>query len=98
MSQIDGTVIEDSDKRPEHPPVMPVSGDKRYVPVGWSEALQHMKVGSKWQIFCPSNLAFGDQGMGPLGPNEVVIFDVELVSIEKAEKAEKPAKKENKKN
>jgi len=98
MSQIDGTVIEDTDKRPEHPVVMPVGGDKRYVPLGWTEALQLMNEGSKWQIFCPSQLAFGEHGMGPLGPNEVVIFDVELVSIEKAEKSEKTEKKENKKN
>lgn len=95
MSQIDGTVVEDTDKRPEHPVVMPVGGDKRYIPLGWTEVLQLMQEGSKYQIFCPPHLGFGEQGMGPIGANEVVIFEVELVSIEKAEKA---ATTENKKN
>ncbi len=94
MTQIDGKVLDDSDKRTEHPPLMPVSGDKRYIPLGWTEAIQLMNEGSKWQIVMPSNLGFGDQGIGPSGPNAVLIFDVELVSIEKGEKTEKSEKTE----
>jgi len=49
---------------------------------GWSEALKLMPVGSKWQLFIPSRLAYGEQGAGNrLGPNAALIFDVELVAI-----------------
>lgn len=50
---------------------------------GWSEALQLMPVGSKWQLFVPSSLAYGPQGPGEIGPNATLIFEVELVSIKK---------------
>jgi len=43
-----------------------------------------MPVGSKWQLFVPSNLAYGAQGPGNIGPNATLIFEVELVSIQKA--------------
>jgi FKBP-type peptidyl-prolyl cis-trans isomerase FklB len=51
---------------------------------GWTEALQLMKEGSKWQIYLPSNLAYGETGTagGPIGPNAALIFDVELVSLQ----------------
>jgi FKBP-type peptidyl-prolyl cis-trans isomerase FklB len=49
---------------------------------GWTEALQLMPVGSKWQLFIPSDLAYGDRGAGgDIGPGETLIFDVELISI-----------------
>jgi len=49
---------------------------------GWTEALQLMPVGSKWQLFIPTDLAYGDRGAGgDIGPGETLIFDVELISI-----------------
>jgi len=49
---------------------------------GWTEALELMKAGSKWQIFVPSDLAYGDQGNRDIGPNAMLIFEMELISIE----------------
>ena len=75
---IDGTVFDSSVDRGE-PIVFPVNG----VIAGWSEALQLMPVGSKWQLFVPSNLAYGARGAGgKIGPNTTLIFDVELLGIE----------------
>ncbi len=49
---------------------------------GWTEALQKMRVGAKWQIFIPADLAYGAQGAGhDIGPNSTLIFDVELIEI-----------------
>jgi FKBP-type peptidyl-prolyl cis-trans isomerase FklB len=74
---IDGTEFDSSYKRGE-PATFPVNG----VIPGWTEALQLMKVGAKWQLFVPSNLAYGERGAGPIiGPNAVLIFTVELLSI-----------------
>jgi FKBP-type peptidyl-prolyl cis-trans isomerase FklB len=54
---------------------------------GWTEALKLMPVGSKWQLFIPPDLAYGDRGAGAdIGPGETLIFEVELVSIEPAKK------------
>jgi FKBP-type peptidyl-prolyl cis-trans isomerase FklB len=51
---------------------------------GWTEALQLMKVGSKWEIFVPPNLAYGRNGIpGKIPPNKVLVFEIELLSIEK---------------
>ena len=50
---------------------------------GWTEALQLMPVGSKWQLFVPPDLAYGQRGAGAdIGPNSTLIFDVELISIQ----------------
>jgi FKBP-type peptidyl-prolyl cis-trans isomerase FklB len=73
---VDGTEFDSSYKRGE-PTTFPVNG----VIPGWTEALQLMKTGSKWQLFIPSNLAYGERGAGPIGPNAVLIFDIELISI-----------------
>ena len=74
---LDGTEFDSSYKRNE-PSTFPVKG----VIPGWTEALQKMKVGSKWQLFIPAKLAYGEQGAGPkIGPNAVLIFTIELISI-----------------
>jgi len=74
---IDGTEFDSSYKRGQAV-TFPVSG----VIPGWIEALQKMKVGDKWQLFVPSNLAYGERGAGAqIGPNAALIFEVELISI-----------------
>jgi FKBP-type peptidyl-prolyl cis-trans isomerase FklB len=73
---LDNTEFDSSYKRGQ-PATFPVTG----VIKGWTEALQLMPVGSKWQLFIPADLAYGDRGQGPIGPNAVLIFEVELVSI-----------------
>lgn len=75
---IDGTEFDSSYSRGE-PATFPVKG----VIKGWTEALQHMKVGSKWQLFVPPELAYGERGAGrAIGPNQTLIFEVELLGIE----------------
>ncbi len=75
---LDGTVFDSSVERGE-----PVSFAVNGVIPGWTEALQLMSVGSKWKLFIPSDLAYGDRGAGgQIGPNETLIFEVELISIE----------------
>ena len=76
---IDGTVFDSSVARGQ-PATFPVNG----VIPGWTEALQLMKEGDKWQLFIPAKLAYGDRGAGDkIGPNATLIFEVELLSIEK---------------
>jgi FKBP-type peptidyl-prolyl cis-trans isomerase FklB len=88
---VDGKEFDSSEKH-NGPATFPVSG----VIKGWSEALQLMPVGSKWELFIPANLAYGERGMGPtIGPNATLIFDLELLSIkEPSPSAEKPADKQ----
>lgn len=74
---INGTVFDSSVQRGE-PAVFPVNG----VIAGWVEALQLMSVGSKWKLYVPSNLAYGERGAGAnIGPNTALIFEVELLAI-----------------
>ncbi|MEP6663845.1 MAG: FKBP-type peptidyl-prolyl cis-trans isomerase [Verrucomicrobiota bacterium] len=62
----------------------PSSFTLKQVIKGWQEALQLMKPGAKWQLFIPSNLAYGEAGVGRMiGPNAALIFEIELVSIDK---------------
>ena len=77
---IDGTEFDSSYKRGQ-PATFPVSG----VIKGWTEALQMMKVGSKYQLFIPAKLAYGERAIGPdIGPNSTLIFEVELLEVKPA--------------
>lgn len=92
---IDGTEFDSSHKRGQ-PATFPVNG----VIKGWTEALQLMKPGSKATLWIPSDLAYGEHGAGEnIGPNSTLIFEVELISIEKpaAAAAAAPEKKDEKK-
>ena len=74
---IDGTVFDSSVDRGE-PAEFPVGG----VIAGWTEALQMMSVGSKWKLFVPYNLAYGERGAGgAIGPYTTLVFEVELIAI-----------------
>ena len=76
---IDGTVFDASSKHGDEPATFQASQVIR----GWTEALTMMPVGSKWQLFIPQELAYGDRQAGNIPPYSTLIFDVELVSIEK---------------
>ena len=91
---ISGTEFDSSYKRGQ-PATFPVNG----VIKGWTEALQLMPVGSKWQLFVPSSLAYAERGAGgDIGPNATLIFEVELLSIQEKPKTDqaKPATEEKK--
>ena len=86
---INGTEFDSSYKRNE-PLTFSVTG----VIKGWTEALQLMPVGSKWQLFIPSDLAYGGAGKGDIGPNATLVFEVELLSIKpKEQPADQPEQK-----
>jgi FKBP-type peptidyl-prolyl cis-trans isomerase FklB len=74
---IDGSEFDSSYRRGK-PATFPVSG----VIAGWTEALQLMKEGDTWQLFIPPELAYGEKGVGKIGPNSTLIFDVELLSVQ----------------
>ena len=77
----DGTVFDSSYERGE-----PVTFQVARVISGWSEALQLMHEGDKWQIYIPSDLAYGPRGAGGrIGPNETLVFEVELIKVGSAE-------------
>jgi len=81
---LDGTEFDSSAKH-GGPATFPVSG----VIKGWTEALQLMAVGSKWQLYVPSDLAYGQRGAGGgIAPNSTLIFEVELVSIKSSTAAQ----------
>jgi FKBP-type peptidyl-prolyl cis-trans isomerase FklB len=85
---VDGTEFDSSYKRGQ-PATFPVG----QVIKGWTEALQLMPVGSKWELVIPPALAYGERGTqgGPIGPNETLVFEVELVSIQPKTQAPQPA-------
>lgn len=81
---IDGTEFDSSYSRGE-----PVSFTVNGVIPGWTEALQMMSPGAKWELYIPADLAYGEQGIGNIiPPNSALTFEVELLSIEKDKKAE----------
>ncbi len=81
---VDGTVFDSSMSRGE-PVDLPVSG----VIPGWVEALQMMRVGDKWKVTIPSDLAYGERSPSPvIPPNSVLVFDMELLGIQGEEEAE----------
>ena len=84
---LDNTEFDSSYKRGQ-PATFPVSG----VIKGWTEALQLMPVGSKWQLFIPSDLAYGARGGpgGGIGPNATLVFEVELMSIQPKAEVQTP--------
>ena len=75
---LDGTVFDSSVDRGEA-----ISFPLNGVIKGWTEALQLMPVGSKFKLFIPSDLAYGAQGQGTIKPHSALIFEVELLEIEK---------------
>lgn len=93
---VDGTVFDASNKHGDKPSEF----RPNQVIKGWTEALTMMPVGSKWQLFIPYDLAYGDREAGEIKPFSALIFDVELVGIDKPqpEKAEEPAPVETKSN
>ena len=86
---LNGTEFDSSYKRGQ-PATFPVNGVIR----GWTEALQLMPVGSKWQLFIPSSLAYGERAVGrDISPNSTLVFEVELMSIKSKEAAPPPPPK-----
>ena len=73
---INGTEFDNSYKRGQ-----PTTFKANGVIKGWTEALQMMKEGSKWQLFIPPQLGYGERGAGPVPPNSTLIFEVELISV-----------------
>lgn len=88
---VDGTVFDASAKHGDKP----AEFTPTQVIKGWTEALTMMPVGSKWQLYIPQQLAYGERNAGQIKPYSALIFDVELVGIVKPETAE-PAKEEKK--
>lgn len=74
---VNGTVFDSTERRGNQPAEFQV---RRVIP-GWTEALEKMKVGSKWEIYIPANLAYGPMGPPAIGPNQTLIFQVELKGI-----------------
>ncbi|MEI6189019.1 MAG: FKBP-type peptidyl-prolyl cis-trans isomerase [Chitinophagia bacterium] len=75
---IDGSIFDSSVQRGE-----PISFPLNGVIKGWQDAVQLMTVGSKWKLFIPANLAYGDRSAGPtIGPGSTLIFEVELLGIQ----------------
>src|SRR5437667_9870592 len=84
---INGTEFDSSYKRGQ-PATFPLNG----VIKGWTEGLQLMKVGSKYQFFVPPNLAYGERSVGPdIAPNSTLIFEGELLGVKPPESSASPA-------
>lgn len=85
-TKIDGEKFDSSYDRGQ-PATFPLNG----VIKGWSEGLQLMPVGSKYKLFVPADLAYGENAPGPIGPNATLVFEVELLGIENPAEDAKPA-------
>ncbi len=72
---LDGTVFDTT--QGDQPVVIEVNS----AIAGWTEALQMMRAGDKWRLYVPSELAYGAEGFGPVPPNAVLVFDLELIEI-----------------
>jgi FKBP-type peptidyl-prolyl cis-trans isomerase len=91
-TMIDGTEFDSSYKRNE-PATLPLQN----VMPGWTEGVSLMKVGSKWQLFIPSKLAYGEEGAGDaIGPNATLIFEVELLDTKNVAATNPTAKQPSK--
>ena len=77
-----GTLLDNTEFDSSYKRGQPATFNVGAVIKGWSEALQLMPVGSKWQLFIPPDLAYGERGKNPIGPNATLVFEVELVSIQ----------------
>jgi FKBP-type peptidyl-prolyl cis-trans isomerase len=77
-----GTLLDNTEFDNSYTRGQPLTFNVGGVIKGWTEALQLMPVGSKWQLFVPPDLAYGERGKGPIGPNSTLIFEVELLSIQ----------------
>ena len=75
---IDGTVFDSSVERGE-----PATFAVGQVIPGWVDGPQRMREGAAWRLFIPSNLAYGPHGTGPIQPNSTLIFDVQLIKVNK---------------
>ena len=84
---LDGTEFDSTEKR-GHAVTLPVKG----IMAGWTQALQMMPVGSNWQLFIPPQLAYGEKIVNGIGPNAMLIFEVEVVSIEDKQQTASAAK------
>jgi FKBP-type peptidyl-prolyl cis-trans isomerase len=84
---LDGTEFDSTEKR-GHAVTLPVKG----IMAGWTQALQMMPVGSKWQLFIPPQLAYGEKIVNGIGPNAMLIFELEVVSIEDKQQTASAAK------
>jgi len=92
-----GTLLNGTEFDSSYKHGQPATFGVRQVIKGWTEALQLMPVGSKWQLFVPPDLAYGDRGAGAtIGPNSTLVFEVELVSIQPKPELKPPATPEAK--
>lgn len=81
---IDGQVFDSTDKTGK-----PATFKLSQVIPGWTEALQLMPAGSTWEVYVPANLAYGVRNVGgPIGPNETLIFNIHLISVDKAKQVQ----------
>ena len=85
-----GTLIDGSKFDSSYDRGKPSAFNVNRVIKGWSEALQLMKEGAKWELYIPPELAYGKLGRKPIPPNSALIFEVELISVDSTEKAPSP--------